>query len=324
MNSIVRSDRLKANVRLEDVNRQICEIQCEKEKTEYLRGTTPILNNYSRILNIPLRVEFTEGDKSVRDIEYNLIHEFLEVASRFCCNPIDYASYLPHYTQRESTMCPICRTYRHIVDTNGSTICKRCGLESKKNNIESTFSDATRMNMSGRYKYTKKSHFRDAINKFQGKDNRQIPDSVIDTIKKESLNHNLVKEKAKSEQGKYRRLRKEHILTFLKQNKLRDYYDDVNKIHNIITGKPLPDLTHLESALFKLHAQVEEAFESTKTSRKSFLHIQYVLMQLLRHLDYPCNEREFALPKTEAKLIEHDRDWKKICDVLGWEFHSTI
>lgn len=179
-----------------------------------------------------------------------------------------------------------------------------------------------RLNLASRYKYSRKGHFKEAVDKFQGKSNVNIPQSLYDFIIQKKLKHNI------------KNLTKEHELLFLSESEedYTDFYGDINLIHSVLTGIKPPNIEKYEEELFKLFDIHDEAYEYLKKEGKlgarlsmiNSLNVYFKLMKLLQKVKYNCRLEDFNMLKTRDKLLEHDEAWKITCDYLGWEFIPTI
>ena len=164
----------------------------------------------------------------------------------FYANPVDYAKvaalYLPMHEvndllslhrQKETTtetipsVCSVCGTGLDTIH-----VCARCNTSEAQAPVR------------GRRKATevltqRRNHFKMAMNCFQGKTNRHIPDDIIGYIRKRVTQIPVS-------------ITRSHIAAILRSQKTPKYskfYKDVSYIHHIVTQEPLPDLSSLETRL---------------------------------------------------------------------------
>ena len=205
-------------------------------------------------------------------------------------------------------------------------ICNNCGLSINTLIQNSSFKDSERINIIPKYTYNRKTHFKDCINQFQGKQQVNIKQQVYDDlIKQFELNHLLVGDSDTSKEQRYSKITKKHIHLFLKETKNSKHYEDINLIYHTITGKKTNDISHLERQLiqdFDLLTQTyDKLFKNNKDiERKSFINSQYVLYQLLSRHKYKCNKDEFNILKTTDRQTFHDDVCKELFKHLGWNF----
>ncbi len=118
------------------------------------------------------------------------------------------------------------------------------------------------------------------------------------------------------------------LRTFLKRTKHNEYYEDINYLYSYYTGNSCPKISEYETRLLADFDKLIEAFDKLVQkgeieSRSSFLNTQYILYQLLSRHGYKCIDEDFNLLKRE-KLMEHDDNYLKICQVVGFDFVPMI
>ena len=288
----------------------------------------PLIQAYKKELNRPIKMNFlgkkikpdtTERDKIATKI-LSIIRELgfdeyeLENANIF--------------DEKSDNYCEKCeKTTPDIIGKN-MMVCSVCGVE--KNIFYSSFSynDIERINITSRYTYDRRIHFRDCINQFQGKQNSTIPDKVYEDIKELLHKHNLINENGGTKLQKYKKVTKKHIFMFLKECKYSKYYEDINLIYKNITDKPLPDISHLEEQLMKDFDILSELYDkeyvqNKKITRKNFINTQYVLYQLLNRHKFPCKKSDFNFLKTTERKQFHDTICSNLFNKLGWN-HTSV
>jgi len=223
------------------------------------------------------------------------------------------------------------------VENGCQIVCGECGMVYNSNFTDNvTFYDYSRVNMTQKYHYEKKCHFRDTINQYQGKQNKHIPQSVYDNLEKMLEMHGLLnKEDPESSQSgefishpnsglKYEKVTKQHIRTFLKEIEKSKYYEDTQLIFSQLTGKSKPDISKYEKELYDDFDKLVKVFVSIKgisCYRKNFLNSHYVLRQLLLKQGIRVPYSDLNTLKTHSRLREHDEIYKQCCELLNWEFH---
>jgi hypothetical protein len=174
--------------------------------------------------------------------------------------------------------------------------------------------------MSNRYTYTRRSHFIDAMKKYQGKHNvdSEFLQTITQELLKEMRMHNLNETT----------VTKDHLYMFLSEKKMCSHYEDINILFHIITGNPCPDFSYLENNLLELFELQEKALNEATASDKNdnrinSINVYYKLYKLLQKLGYPCKKGDFYILKTKTKEDEHDDKMRKAWEILGWQWIET-
>jgi len=226
--------------------------------------------------------------------------------------------------------CSLCKTEGESTISDNHFVCEKCGLVSSTahNNSGMSYKDIDRVNMSSKYTYDRRTHFRDCINQFQGKQNSTIDPKVYADLEKEFVSHGLIPKEYKDlpREEAFRQITKEHVLLFLKETGHTKHYEDVTLIFSQLTGKPAPDISHMENQLMRDFDQLTELYDKKyKTSeRKNFINTQYVLYQLLRRHKYPCRREDFNILKTIDRKYYHDTICAELFMLLGWNFQALF
>lgn len=285
-------------------------------EAQYIHAAKPLLLKYRELLNQKIKIDFFDSSTSTNSCvsvhdnneKNTVITEYLNIAKNFINIKI-----LDIHLQI-GKQCPECNVdYVKLDDMQ--FICPNCGITLNTLANTMNYQDDSRINSASRYMYDKQGHFRDAIKKFQGKQNTTVPQDVYDSIDR----------KIKSYGIPICKVTKTHIKEFLKATGKNKYAEDINLIYFKITGVKPPDITQHESALNAFYDQIEPIYERIKPpGRVNFMNGQYVLFKLLQKLKYPCTYDDFATLKTRDRVLEHDSFWKQICEELCWTFQPTI
>jgi hypothetical protein len=205
-------------------------------------------------------------------------------------------------------------------------ICENCGKQEEKSYKSLSYKDISRINMSSKYSYERKIHFKDCINQFQGKQNSTIDEKVFKDLEEQFDRHGLlVGDNETAKKLRFQNITKEHILLFLKENGQSKHYEDVILIYHKMTGKKVDDISHLENQLMedfdKISNLYDKKFKFTgKIERKSFINTQYILFQLLRRHKYSCKKEDFNMLKTLDRKSFHDDIVKELFEYLNFNF----
>ena len=81
----------------------------------------------------------------------------------------------------------------------------------------------------------------------------------------------------------------------------------------------------LEERLRIMFKDIQKPFDDNcPPERKNFLSYSYVLYKYCELLSEDKYLKYFPLLKSKEKLYQQDVIWKKICEVLHWEYIPTI
>ena len=208
-------------------------------------------------------------------------------------------------------------------------VCEKCGFVATTTTHTSiSFKDIDRVNISSKYTYDRRTHFRDCINQFQGKQNASIDPKVFEDLIQQLVLHGLLKENYKDipKAVAFQDISKEQILIFLKETGHTKHYEDVVLIYHQLTEKPAPDISHLENDLLRDFDMLTDLYDKKfkNSERKNFINTQYVLYQLLRRRKYPCRKEDFNILKTIDRKYYHDTICAELFIALGWNFQALF
>lgn len=289
----------------------------------YIVESVPIIESYKKILRTPIKISFFSVPETATPNEQkeNLISDYIQIAKKYLKNidiDIDFT------VKSKKVVCDNCGSKKVITSENIFLICQDCGYEKDLNGTKISYKDISRTTILQKYTYERRSHFRDCINQFQGKQNCKLDPDLYDDLEKEFEKHNmLIGDKDTLKKKRYENVELEHVMLFLKELGYDKQYDNAKYIYSVITGKKWPDLSHLEDQLMAdfdvlVNAYVKKYKYENKIARKSFMNIQYVLFQLLNKNKYPCKKEDFNILKTNDRKTFHDDIAKSLFEELGW------
>ena len=269
----------KKNVSLDVLNdlKKSCENQLKHEDYNfYLLSAIPLLDKYNSSKKKIKQISFFNSHKNSQKPNCNeecdkMIKEYFDIVERFFGKDNKYILSVNTYNDKDDVherklynksksntnqSCPLCEnTTDFLVQSDNFTICKKCG-----NNIENlnerhiSYKDISRINLSSKYTYNRRSHFRDCIRRFQGKQTTNIPKEVFLNIVTELKNYNLIPSDYVYDQQNpqyelFTNVKREHIMLILKELSYNKYYEDIAYIFHTLTNKEIPDISHLEPKL---------------------------------------------------------------------------
>ena len=222
--------------------------------------------------------------------------------------------------QKKREVCPVCPESNvfHFTDTS-DLVCDECGIIiATLISEELTYREEQETSEKiVNYSYKRENHFNEWLSQFQAQETTTIPPEVI-----EQLRNELKKIKVKVlDEITHARVR-----TLLKKLKLNKYYEHVPYITNIISGVKPPSMPQeLEERLRIMFKDIQKPFDDNcPPERKNFLSYSYVLYKFCELLSEDKYLKYFPLLKSKEKLYQQDVIWKKICEVLHWEYIPTI
>ena len=289
---------------------------------EYVCLANPILEQYKKLIQTPIKIDFFKSQKIQNDNsekeKQEIIEQFLDIAKKY----VAIRTYKKEKSEKYSCHCG---NVSRFIEQQNKIICYDCSSVYDIQSVQTSFKDIDRVNLSQKYKYKKKVHFRDTINQYQGKQNKKITPRIFQVLAEQFELHNLVNKEGKTNTEKYANITREQIYMFLFQTDNSNYYEDINMLHHHFTGIPYPDLSSVEHLLYEDFDKVVDVYESLENVNKiHFLNEQYILYQLLRRRKFKVSESDFDILKTRERLVEHDEIYKEICAKLEWTFTPTI
>jgi hypothetical protein len=308
---------------LEDEKRVLTEkiknLETNNMFTEYICISQKIISEYMQLLTVPVNISFFGKKKETSETEEkkeNLLEKFLDVAK----------NYIPIRTYKKETKRKIscdCGNSTDFTHTENTITCEVCGIETNIYTIQTNFKDIDRVNLSQKYKYSKRVYFRDTVNRYEGKQNKKIDKKVYDDTENWFIRHNLLVE-GNSFHERHSKITKDHLYMALSETGHNLHYEDINLLHNQFTGIPCPDISYIRNELFDDFDKVMNVYETMEVDRVNSLNSQYILYQLLRRRKVKVNENDFGMLKTRDRLIEYDEIYSQICITLEWSFSATI
>lgn len=304
----------------------------------------PMIEKYHNLNKQTLTIPFFNSNKkSLKEHglkKLELQREFLQKLKEYT-NLKNFEFMMKSYISSPRSSPPpcICGNKTEFIRDEDRAVCALCSTEQSLISNTSSFSDVGRVNMSSKYTYNRKVHFRDCIIQYQGKQKTHIPEEIYTIleaklIEKKIINGhlNLPREK------KYENVTRVMVLNILKELNSKDvkkFYDDIVLIHHTLTGQPCDNIEHLEDSLLDDFDKLTETYdnlykeETTEdtckiTRRKNFINAQFVLYQLLKKYGHPCNEMDFLTLKTSERKRFHHTICKELFSLLGWKYSYSI
>jgi hypothetical protein len=315
--------RKTLNINIKNMEKKIDDIETHRVMYFYTAETADLLEKYKRILSTPIKLSFSgkssRKNKEKSDIIYSYIEKALKYTDMHILN-------IPKSAKITCNNC-VNKKFFDIID-NCIYICLSCGSQQKIILHTSSYKDVDRINMSQKYKYDRKVHFRDCIKQYQGKQNSTIDSIVFTKLEDQFEKHHLLQGNKKSlNKVKFKNITKEHIHIFLKELGYTKHYENVNLIHYQLTKIKPDDISYLEDKLLDDFDALTELYDKEfknkpEFERKNFINTQYVLYQLLSKYKHPCKKGDFTILKTVDRKSFHDNVCGVLFSLLGWNLRA--
>lgn len=316
--------RRRIRISLEKARDELCiyvnDLTSHKQHHFYIMETIAFIEQYKEMLKIPIKVSFmgkvVKNDKE----KLRIIDLYMEAASKYVDIEIEKS-------KPQKISCNNCNNKKDFDVVNINTyICTNCYSRQTVMKHNSSYTDIDRVNISSKYTYDRKVHFRDCINQYQGKQNSTINQKIYDDLESQFRLHHLLKEyTGVSKAIKFSGVTKNHILIFLKELGYSKHYENVHLIHYNFTDIKPDDISYLEEQLLDDFDVLTDLYDKKfkHINRKNFINTQYVLFQLLSRHRHSCKKEEFIILKTIDRKFFHDEICKELFEELGWN-HSPF
>ena len=287
----------------------------------YIADTVQYVEEYKRILRIPRKMNFmgkvVEHDNTSK---IDVINSYIDACSKY--------SRITHDKIEVKTKCINCGDIlEYEILDDCSFVCNLCSSDQGSSVIVSSFTDADRVNVSSKYSYDRKTHFRECLGQYHGKQNVNIPDKLYKDLDECFLFHSLLDgDETTPRKERYARVTKGVILRFLKELGIPKQYENINLIYSVVTGTELHDISSIIDPILEDFDILSELYDRkyTNGNRKNFINTQYVLFQLLRKHGHDCDKEDFSNLKTVDRKFFHEDILKKLFQDLGWNYVSIF
>lgn len=310
------------NKSITELEEKIRRIETGSEENFYIAETAPFIQEYKRILATPMKISFIGKPKVNNKEKKRIIKCYINVVQKY------YSINIQQKTKKNKIICDNCENKENFeVIDDTIYICRDCGVEKQVLLHATSYKDIDRVNISTKYSYDRKVHFRDCINQYQGKQNSTIEQRVYDELEEQFRRHHLlVGDEKTSKEVRFSKITKEHIAMFLKELGMTKHYENVNLIHYNMTGVKPDNISHLEDKLLADFDALTDMYDKkfkNKIERTNFINTQYVLYQLLQRHKHPCKKTDFVMLKTVDRQAFHDHVTSVCFQELGWNMVPT-
>jgi hypothetical protein len=316
INTLINTDK--------ELTEHINDIENDTSLNFYITETAFLLEQYREILHKPQKMNFMGKVNKNNKEKKNIIEQYLDIARKY----VDIELNKENIDKKVKITCKNCNNKKdfEIIDNN-IYICVLCSAQQLILKNISSYRDIDRVNISSKYCYDRKIHFRDCINQYQGKQNSTIDPKVYEDLEKQfDLHHLLVGDKNTAKNIRFQNITKEHIAMFLKELEYTKHYENINLIHYNMTGKKPDDIGYLEDKLLDDFDTLVELYDKLfkHINRKNFINTQYILQQLLKRHKHPFNIDDFTILKTIDRKTFHDDIFRELATRLEWSFTPSF
>jgi hypothetical protein len=300
-------------------------IESGQEETDYILDSTNIIVSYSD-LESQEKILLEKKEHTDEDVnELNLINLKKQELVDTYLKKFDPTYISPRSTYDSNMfMCSDCNERMDV--QHGYLVCYQCGKckTTVEHSGELSFKEMQDYDYRPQFTYEKETHLEDWLRRFQAKENRCIPQEVLDKVILEA-NKERLKDLTTLTEDKVKR--------YLKKLDLNDYYDNVIAIINRINKRPPFTLTpESEQKIKVMFRQIQEPFAKHKpNNRKNFLSYSYTLHKFFQILGLHEFCKYFPLLKSADKLRQQDEIFKKIVaemamtdKTVNWVFYPSI
>jgi hypothetical protein len=319
LSSLSKKTRDMLNTATSELSDYINQLESNTQLNFYIIESLSLLEEYRSILKVPEKLSFMGKTVKNNKKKQEIIRKYIEVASKYV--DIDLSS----KAIANDVVCNNCSNKKDFDVIEGNVyVCTKCCAQQTIYKHRLSYNDIDRVNISSKYMYDRKIHFRDCIYQYQGKQNSTIQPQVYKELEKEfEMHHLLFGDNQTPRAERFKNITKNHILMFLKELGYSNHYENVHLIHYNITGVKPNDISHLEDKLLDDFDVLTDLYDKTfkNINRKNFINTQYVLYQLLTRHKYPCNKEEFVILKTNDRKFFHDEVCRVLFNILGWNLN---
>ena len=300
-------------------------VESGEDQIEYLLDSSRIIFEYMKLDDremslLSINEMSQENNKKLDELHSKktiLIEEYL---TKFEPNHYNHKRDL----YRDQTRCFKCNV--NFTIDKSFLVCPSCGicLQTIEQATELSYKELQDFDYRPQFTYDKMTHLDDWLRRFQAKENRSIPQEILDKVLLEANKERI---------QDLNTLTEDKIKRYLKKLNLNEYYDNVIGIINRINGRPPFTLTsEIEDKIKTMFQQIQDPYEKFKPAgRKNFLSYSYTLHKFFQILGLHEFAKYFPLLKSIEKLRQQDDIFKKIVvfmaekdPITKWVFYPSI
>lgn len=305
-NSEDKLERIRAQKNAFEIERFLRMVSDRREILSYERDVKILLQKYAELERAERAFVMIEDvAASANEIERaKLVRRYITITKKY----VDVA--MP--AAKRILVCDSCSGKDFDVMEESLYACRSCGTCVPFFEETHSFKDVDRINLSSRYKYTRKTHFKEAYYNRTGQ-NVIVEEEVYDMLRGLCKKYGILLDT----------VTRDTIEMMLMENgyeKLRDY---ALIIHRKLTGHEVADISHLESQLLDKFDQLEEVLPKIlkEYGKTNSINVDYKVLKLLEQLGVPSKREDYDIHTD--KLKEYDEIFSIAYSILGWTFVPT-
>lgn len=215
----------------------------------------------------------------------------------------------------DEDVCINCNRQSLSVHNDCLKVCNLCGKQYKQLSEQEKPSYKEPPKEICSYAYKRKNHFKEILSQFQGKETTEIPNHVMDDIKKQISKERITKSELTNTKMK----------NILKKLGYNNYYEHIAFIKTQLGIYPPIMSEELEETLCNMFDEIQAPYAKyCPNDRVNFLNYYGVLYKMCELLGEDKFLPHFHMLKDRIKRMEQDEIWKKICKELNWEFIPSV
>jgi hypothetical protein len=298
-------------------------IESGEDEINYLLESCSIINEYISVEKREHELLNMKNLSQDNNSELNIISEKKSELINLYLTKFEPGYFKMNYKKKK----PICENCLIEYNVNNSfLVCPECGIckQTVEQANELSYKEQQELDYRPQFTYEKLTHLEDWLRRFQAKENRSIPQEILDKV---------ILEANKERIQDLNSLTEDKIKKYLKRLNLNDYYDNVIAIINRINGRPPFTLTaEIQDKIKLMFQQIQDPYEKYKPkTRKNFLSYSYTLHKFFQILGLHEFAKYFPLLKSTDKLRQQDDIFKKIVvhmsetdKSIKWVFYPSI
>ena len=298
-------------------------IESGEDQINYLLESCNIINEYINVEEREHELLNMKNLSQENNSELNIISEKKNELINLYLTKFEPGYFKMNY-KKEKPFCENCLVEYNV--NNSFLVCPECGIckQTVEQANELSYKEQQELDYRPQFTYEKLTHLEDWLRRFQAKENRSIPQEILDKV---------ILEANKERIQDLNSLTEDKIKKYLKRLNLNDYYDNVIGIINRINGRPPFTLTaEIQDKIKLMFQQIQDPYEKYKPkTRKNFLSYSYTLHKFFQILGLHEFAKYFPLLKSTDKLRQQDDIFKKIVvhmsetdKSIKWVFYPSI
>lgn len=324
----IKYDIKNLNNKIKNIEKNISDTSTDKLLNDYIINTFMLVNEYY-ILEEEQDLLNSSGAKI--NINFDKDQRMFEINKKKMEITDDYMKYIePGYISKmsllttDTTICSNCKSKLEMA--NGCATCYDCGYcySAIHQPTELGYKESQEIDHRAQFTYDKRTHLQEWLRRFQAKENKDIPQDILDKV---------ILEAKKQRITDLNMLNEKDVKMYLKKLNLNNYYDNVITIINRINKRqPFTLTVEIEDKIMRMFQQIQEPFSKFKdVSRKNMLSYSYLINKFFLILGLPEFSKYFFLLKSPEKLRQQDQTFKKIVDYMAdvdpktpWMFYPSL